>query len=76
MNIEKYNNPVAENIVKAINERGLKQCAVAQKAGYQIRDLSNMLNGRKIIRALDVVKLSKALDVDPNFLFGIHKEKE
>ncbi len=74
MNIKEYNFPVSENIAKVINEKGLKQKSIAQKAGYSEQTLSDMLNGRKIIRIIDVIKIKDALEVDTNILFRAPKK--
>lgn len=62
---------VAENTKRIIEERGLKQKSVAEKAGYSPRVFNDLLNGRKIIRELDIVRISSALGVPPNELFGM-----
>lgn len=64
-------NPVIIQTKKIIQERGIKQKAVASKAGYTAQQFSNMLNERKIIECADVLRISAALDVTPNELFGI-----
>lgn len=64
-------NPVIKNIKKIIEERGIKQKAIAAKAGYTAQQFSNMINERKIIECRDVLRISEALDVTPNDLFGI-----
>ncbi len=61
---------VIPNIRKIINERGLKQCAVAEKAGYTKQQFNAMLTGRKLITDIDISKIIIALDVDANTLFG------
>lgn len=61
---------IAENTRRIINERGLKQCAVARKAGYQEKTFYNLLSGRKIITDKDIQAIAKALQVTPNELFG------
>jgi transcriptional regulator with XRE-family HTH domain len=48
----------------------LKQSLVAEKAGYTEQQLSNMLNGRKIIKDEDMLRIAKALDVEIGELFG------
>ena len=73
MRISEYNAPIAENIERIINEKGLKKAFVAQKAGCTAQMLSDMISGRKIIRACDIVRIAGALGVDPNYLFGIEK---
>lgn len=62
---------VFKNIKKIIEEKGLKQKSVAAKAGFTDQQFSNLLNGRKICSAYDILRISNALDVSPNDLFGI-----
>lgn len=62
---------VAENTRKILNERGLKHKAVAEKAGYTEGQFSNILCGRKNIETSDVLRISKALNITPNELYGI-----
>ena len=61
---------IAENTRRIINERGLKQCAVARKAGYKGKTFYNLLSGRKVITDKDIQAIAKALEVTPNELFG------
>lgn len=74
MSICNYNQPVASNVIRIIDCSGLKKKAVAEKAGYSEQMLSDMLNGRKIIKIVDVERLRKALGVDANALFVPRKE--
>ncbi len=60
----------ATNIRAIIAQKGLKQCAVAEKAGFSIKAFNNMLNGRRLIADYDILSIIKALDVTPNDLFG------
>lgn len=69
MPTEKYNLLVPRNIARLIDERGLKQSAVASWAGYTKQQLSDMLNGRRIIRPCDVMAIAMALEVDVGDLF-------
>ena len=57
MRISEYNAPIAENIERIINEKGLKKAFVAQKAGCTAQMLSDMISGRKIIKACDIVRI-------------------
>lgn len=66
---------VAENAKMIIKERCLKQGLVAQKAGYDGKVFSNMMNGRKLITDEDVLRIAKALNTDANTLFGITGNK-
>lgn len=67
---------VIPNIRKIINERGLKQCAIAEKAGYSKQQFNAMLTGRKLITDADILKIILALDVDANALFMVRKGGE
>lgn len=64
------NTVVVPNIRKIIDERGLKQCAVAKKAGYTKQQFNAMLTGRRLITDIDIVKIIFALDIDANTLFS------
>ena len=68
MTITECNSPVAENIARIIAEKGLKQVHVSEKAGYSAHGLSDMLNGRKLIKVRDLVRIAAALDVDAKCL--------
>lgn len=61
---------IAENTRRIINERGLKLCSVARKAGYKGKTFYNLLSGRKVITDKDIQAIAKALEVTPNELFG------
>lgn len=69
MNAEKYNAIVPVNISKLIIARGLKQGAVAERAGFSKQQFSDMLNGRKIIKLCDVIAIAMALNVGVDDLF-------
>lgn len=73
MEISEYNAPVAENIARVIEEKGLKQVYVANKAGYTKQMLSDMITGRRLIKANDIIRIAPVLGVDANYLFGIEK---
>ncbi len=64
------NTVVIPNIRRIINERGLKQYAVAKKAGYTKQQFNAMLTGRKLITDVDICKITSVLDVDANALFS------
>lgn len=67
-------NNVAEYTRKIMNDKGLKQKSVAEKAGYSQQQFSNLLTGRKSFGANDVLRIAMALKVTPNELFGINNE--
>lgn len=59
----------AQNIKDIIREKGLKSSYVAEKAGYSQQQFSAMMNGRKIIKDTDILRITTALGVDANRLF-------
>lgn len=62
---------VRKYIKQIINSKGLKQKSVAIKAGYTEQQFSNLLNGRKVFKVDDVLRIANALEVTPNDLFGL-----
>lgn len=69
MNIENLNQPVAKNVARIINDKGLKQKAVAERLNLPAQTFSDMLNGRRIIKVSDTLQISKVLGVEPQELF-------
>lgn len=57
------------NIRRIIEEKGLKHCAVAEKAGIKPNLFSSMLNERKIITAEHIPNIAYALGVSVNELY-------
>lgn len=74
MSIADYNATVPNNIRRIIAKKGLKQCAVAERSGLSDQQLSDMLAKRKIIKACDVIAISKALGVKIDDLFETTEE--
>lgn len=70
MTIAESNAMLAVNIMNAIKAHGMKNTAVAERAGFSAQKFSDMLNGRKIIKPCDILAISKALDVDVADLFA------
>lgn len=69
MTIKKSNSVVADNLKEYIDENGLKQTAVASRAGYTAQQFNDMLNGRRIMKANDIERIIEATGVDANMLF-------
>ena len=60
------NDIVAPNVKRIIKDRCLKQGAVAKKAGYSEQQFSAMMNGRKIIKDIDILRIATALSAEAN----------
>ena len=58
LDIAASNSIVAIQLKKAITQKGLKQASIASKAGYSAQELNDMLNGRRIMRAVDIASIS------------------
>ncbi len=56
-------------IKQIISAKGMKQCVVAERAGFSEAELSNMLNGRKLLRIEHIPRIANALGIEPNDLF-------
>lgn len=63
------NSPVANNLERLIKEKDLKQANVARAAGMKPRNLSDILNGYKVVRANEILKLAIAIGVNVEELF-------
>lgn len=73
MTIAEANEPLSKGLKIIIAQKGLKNLYVAENAGYTPQELSDMLNGRRLIKACDIPRIAKALGVEINYLFGIEK---
>lgn len=67
---------IAMNIVRYMNEKGLKQKAVAKMAGFDEVKFSKMLNGRTVIRAEHIPPICDALGVEPNDIMKNQEEAQ
>lgn len=76
MQIAESNSPAAENVARIIKNKGLKQVYVAEKAGYAPQELNNMLNGRRLIKSCDILRLATTLEVTANDIYAVGKEEE
>lgn len=74
LNISECNEPVATGARHIIAQKGFKNLYVAEKAGFTPQELSDMLNGRRLIKACDVPKLADALGVDAGDIYEAGKE--
>lgn len=63
---------IAAKVSVIIKEKGFKQCAIANKAGFSARELNDIICGRKVFRADYVIPICYALGITPNDLFGIN----
>ena len=57
MTIAEANEPLSNGLKIIIAQKGLKNLYVAENAGYTPQELSDMLNGRRLIKACGFAKL-------------------
>lgn len=57
------------NIKSEIQNRGMKQGVVAERAGFSDQEFSNMMNGRKLVKVEYVPAIASAIGVSANALF-------
>lgn len=70
MTISEANTPLSEGIRKIIAQKGLKNLYVAERADFTPQELSDMLNGRRLIKACDIPGLALALGVEINEIYA------
>ena len=67
---------IISNIKRIIDEKGMKQGFVAEKAGFTKQEFSNILNERrKLLRVEHLWDIAMALDVSVNDLYGVEKKE-
>ena len=76
MTITEANEPFVKGLKLIIKEKGLKNVYVAEKSGFTAQELSDMLNGRKLIKECDIPKLARALGVKENEIYEAGKKNE
>jgi DNA-binding Xre family transcriptional regulator len=59
-----------QKIKDIIEQRGYKKKVIAEKMGYKENQFSDLLNGRRLVRLDDIVKLCDILEVQPNELIA------
>lgn len=64
---------IRQNLRFILNEKGIKQKSLAQKADIPEKTLSAMLNGRREIHHNEIISICNALSITPNDLYGIQK---
>ena len=76
MTVAEANTPLSKGIRSIIAKKGLKNLYVAEKAGFTSQELSDMINGRRLIKACDVPRLATALGVEAGDIYAAGMEGE
>ena len=77
MTIKEMNTPFDIGMALLIKKSGLKQAAIAGKIGCIAQELSDMLNGRRLIKACDISKIATVLNcgIDEIYAAGSMNER-
>lgn len=62
---------IGQKLRQVINERGIKQCWVAERAGISATTLNSILVGHRNPSAESVAKIALALGVSTDWLLGL-----
>lgn len=65
-----------DGVAELIAQRGLKQCAVAEKAGLTEQQMSDIVKKRRRMDANEMFRICVALDITPNDLFADEPGRE
>ena len=68
--IKNGNSPVAGNIARILEEKTMERAKIARKAGLKPRELTDIINNCKVIRASEIEALAEALGVEVQELFA------
>lgn len=67
---------IISNIKRIIDEKGMKQGFVAEKAGFTKQEFSNILNDRrKLLRVEHLWDIAMTLGVSVNDLYRVEKKE-
>lgn len=67
---------VVSNIRYIINEKGMKQGVVAERAGFTKQEFSNIMNERrKLLRVEHLPAIAVALGVEVNDLYKVERKE-
>lgn len=74
--IKNGNSPVAGNIARILEEKTMERAKIARKAGLKPRELTDIINNCKVIRAFEIEALAEALGVEVQELFAREADVE
>lgn len=70
-NIKNYNSVIPEHLKKVLKTTGMKQVELAEAVGLSRQAVTDIMSGRRLVYASEILTFAKALGVTPNHLFGI-----
>lgn len=73
--ISKANYPFSNGLKKILLKKGIKNVFLAEKAGLSKQELSDILNGRRLVKACEIFVISKILGEKVDDIFKMGEEK-
>ena len=67
---------IIENIKRLVKESDIKQGAIARRAGFTDQSFSDMMYGRKLLRAEYIPQIAAALGKTINEIYGVENTKD
>lgn len=67
---------VCDRLRKYIDDNGLKQKVIAQKAGFTENQMSQILNGKRNISADELEIICNAMGTAPNAIYNIKSKTD
>ena len=68
--MEKETQSIVDRITKIMQDKKMKQSAVARAAGLSPKEFCDLLHGRRVFRVQYVSSICESLGVDVNELFA------
>lgn len=70
MKVKEANRPVAGNLEAILCRKGIKKVFLARQAGMTPQELSDIINGRRLVKACEIPVLARSLGVGVGDLFA------
>jgi transcriptional regulator with XRE-family HTH domain len=62
-NISEWNGTFPQNMRRILEKKCVNQAALARKIGYESREICDILQGRRLVKVVDIQNISDGLDV-------------
>lgn len=69
------NYPFSNGLKKILLEKGIKNVFLAEKAGLSQQELSDVLNGRRLVKAYEIFIISEILGEKVDDIFKMGKKQ-
>lgn len=63
MKVSEWNGTFPKNLRATLEKKCINQAALARKIGYDPREICDLLQGRRLVKVVDIQNISEGLDV-------------